>query len=382
MGLFDRKKPAAKEGEATPTETAPFVETKPDGTLADPEVLGLDAQPPVPGTALIPAPKPKVKRPRRPSVLKPKTDADCAANPIDENHASPKLKLFQTTGRPAERGYRLIDSILQEREGGIVKALWFSLRRMSHKRMGFTSVLSGVAGGASFALLGPFSFLAVPAFLIADRARETRRVRRGRHNDHDRVSESDTLRVSSAALAISSQDRASWPWELRCQWLLAAWRFQLLIRNYNMRAEVVNAALQDATMSPAEHAAALRMGELLRKEYPRLENIRRFLEDDLYGQNLKRPMSEMVEYDTVIPTADPFGYRDKRHAPIDWLMLPHHVFTRKQLLDQLRVDLDTIAGLRVGIREADKDSVDLEIERLERAERTGKRKKLPPPTDE
>jgi hypothetical protein len=132
-------------------------------------------------------------------------------------------------------------------------------------------------------------------------------------------------------------------------------------------------------MSPAEHAAALRMGDLLRREYPRLEKIRRFLEDDLYGQKLGRSMSEMVQYDAVIAMADPFGYRDDRHAPIDWLMLPYHVFTRKQLLEQLRVDLGTIAGLRVGIREAKEDCVEAQIKLLEEAERG---KNLPPKTDE
>lgn len=383
MGLFDRKKPAAKKGKAKPGTVPSPTETQTDSAPADPEVLvEADKASPNPETALVPAEKPRTKRLRRPHVLRPNTGSDDSANPIEDGEESPKLKLIKTENSPSEQGYKLVEMVLQERESGFAWAMWRSVRRMNKKRTAVVGISGGIAGTLAFSLLGPIGLLLIPTAIVADRAQEARRVRQGQRSEPDRVSERESLSTSPALLALTTQSKDTLPWELRCQWLLAAWRLQNLIRNYNMRAEVVNSALKDATLSSSEHGAALRMGELLCKVYPRLEKIRRFLDDDLYGTKTERPLSEMIQFDAVVSSSDPFGYRDTRSAPVDWLILPHHVFTRKQLADQLRIDLETIAGMRVGIREADKDSVDLEIERLEKVERTGKRKKLPPPTDE
>jgi hypothetical protein len=283
MVWFNRKKPAAKKGGAVSKDAPPSVVTKPDGTLSDSEGARIDGSASSSETALVPGSKPKARRTRQPPVLKPNTSADCASNPITAEEGTPKLKCFSLDEQPVERGYRLIESILCEREKGALKTVFSSISRMSHKRVVVTSILSGLVSSAIFTMLGPVGLLAVPAAFITDRVRESRRVRGGRHGERNRVSESDALRISPAALAMSSQDKSAWPWELRCQWLLAAWRLQILVRNYNMRATVVNAALRDGTMSPAEHTAALRMGDLLRKEYPRLESIKRFLQDDVYG---------------------------------------------------------------------------------------------------
>ena len=383
MGLFDRMKPAAKKGKAESGTVPSPTETQTDDPPADPEVLvDDDKASPNLETALVPVEKPRTKRSRRPRVLRPNTGGDVSANPINVNEPFPKLKLIKTGNGSLEQGYQLIERVLQERDGGIARAMWRSVRHMSQKRVAAVGILGGFVGTVAFSLLGPIGFLLIPTAIVADRAQEARRVRQGRRSEPHRVSERESLSASPALLALATQSKDALPWELRCQWLLAAWRLQNLIRNYNMRAEIVNSALKDATLSSSEHGAALRMGELLCKVYPRLEKVRRFLEEDLYSTRPGRPLSEMVQYDAVISSSDPFGYRDARSAPVDWLILPHHVFTRKQLVDQLHVDLETIAGMRVGIREAGMDEVDLEIERLEKVERTGKRKKLPPPTDE
>jgi hypothetical protein len=155
---FEPEEYVANEGGAVLAEAASFVETKLDGTLADPEALGVDAQPSVPGTSLTPPPKTrKRKGPRQPPVLKLMVGVDRAANPVEVHQSGPQLKLFQVSGRPVEEGYQLIAGILKEREGGIAQAVLLSFRRTSDFRMG---VLCGIAGGATFALFGPLGLLA------------------------------------------------------------------------------------------------------------------------------------------------------------------------------------------------------------------------------
>lgn len=337
-------------------------------------------------TALVPAPPAKNRRKPRPKQLKARTQVDDEANPVDETDKNcPKLKNIILKDRPSEQAHALIEAILSERDSNVFGAFFRSMNRVSTRR----AVAHGV-GGAGVALkamllFGPLAIAVWPASLVIDRVRETRRVRAGKPPLAMGKTESDLLLTPAVVLkSPDGSDRAekeSLPWELRCQWLVAAWRFFRLAQHFNKRVAVVNGALTDATLPAAQHQAAERMSKLLCREYIRIQGIRRFLEDQMYGGDVKLPFTDrarqLAANDDVVLKAELFGTENGRYPPIDWLLLSSEVFTHRQLIEQHRRDQEYIASNRA----VEKDALSDEIAARAR-EDTKRQKRLSPPEED
>ncbi len=281
---------------------------------------------------------------------------DERSTPLDTAFSdTPKIKMF-LLGGPVADGHAMVESVLARRTGFVQSfASPYKPRTTRKILFGLTSgnmrdaVVDAVANLSAYVCLGPIGFLVLPGIWAVNRVREARRVRQGGHDRHERLG---SLPVPSKKL----------PWELRSPWLLAAWKLFSLMRCFNLRAQAVNEALGDATMSVSEHAAALGMGELLCKTYPQIEYVRRFLEEDtLRGAELSPKGLEACSH--AVNAVNVFG----RGAPLDWLLLPPpaHNLTRAQVLAQWLADQEGLSSTG----DPDQDEIALKIKLLEEGQK-------------